>query len=91
VSLFVTGFQFIAGRSVLPFHSSLCLRGLSCLAVPFRGTGGKEWLTSLGSSYCRGTRRTGVPILSPLATITAVQSPIDAAESRDEIEVPVSA
>ena len=43
--------EFIVGRSMLPFHSSLCLGGMSCLAVPFRGTGGKagekECLTSL--------------------------------------------
>src|SRR5439155_26693780 len=32
--------QFIVGRSMLPFHSSSCLGGLSCFAIPFRGTGG---------------------------------------------------
>ena len=41
-----------------------------------------------------GTRRTGVPPLSRLATnhwSPPFESPIDAAESSDEIEVPVSA
>ena len=62
-----TGPSIYCRRGMLRFHS-LCLGGLSRFAIPFRGTGGKECLTSLVCFLLWRDATNRVPALSRLAT-----------------------